>query len=134
VGKLYGFDLSAFNQLSSIEYFDSRLRRHEHRLLSDPFEVFRFDFYRDGPAGQRTELMVTPTAPGTLHAIAFWFEMELVPGITVTNSPEHPNTHWKQAIQCLPAPLQVGPRTPLRLHASHDGLHIHLATRMEYAG
>src|SRR3569833_266523 len=38
VGRLYGFDLTEFNQLSSIEYFGSRLRHHERRMLSEPIE------------------------------------------------------------------------------------------------
>ncbi len=127
VGELYGFDLSQFNELSSLEYFDSRLRRHEHRLLSEPFEVFEFDFYRDGPGERRTELVARPTTAGTCHAIVFWFELELIPGITVTNSPEHPNTHWKQAIQTLPVPRPVEPGRPVELDVRHDGLHIHFA-------
>ncbi|GAB2930795.1 hypothetical protein GCM10027280_17910 [Micromonospora polyrhachis] len=125
VGELYGFDLSEFNRLSSLEYFDSRLSRHEHRNLSAPFEVFDFDFYRDGPTGRRVELTVTPSATGVCHAIVFWFELELVPGITVTNSPEHPTTHWKQAIQGLGEPIPLRAGMPLTLGIRHDGLHIH---------
>ena len=125
VGELHGFDLSGFNELYSMEYFDSRLRRHPHRLLSEPFEVFGFDFHRDGPDGRRTELTVTPTAAGTCHAIVFWFELDLIPGMTLTNSPEHPTTHWKQAVQCLPVPIHVEPGERHRLDVRHDGLRIH---------
>lgn len=127
VDELYGFDLSQFNELASMEYFDSRLRRHEHRLLSDPFEVFSFDFYRDRPGDNRHELVVEPSTTGTCHAIVFWFELELLPNIMVTNSPEHPNTHWKQAIQCLPVPVRVRPGAPVTLDVRHDGFHIHFA-------
>jgi len=132
VGQHYGFDLSGFNELASMEYFDTRLRRHEHRLLSAPFEVFRFDFHRDGPAPRRDRIEVPAVAAGTAHAVAFWFEMELVPGISVTNSPEHPNTHWKQAVQCLPAPIEVRPGTAVALEFRHDGLHIHVAPAGSY--
>ncbi len=125
VGKLYGFDLTDFNRLSSLEYFDSRLRHHEHRALSEPIEVFRFDFYRDDATPRRAEFVVPPSATGTCHAVAFWFELELLPGITLTNSPETPNTHWKQAIQCLPVPIRVQPDEPLLLDARHDGVNIH---------
>jgi tetratricopeptide (TPR) repeat protein len=125
VGELYGFDLSGFNELASMEYFDSRLRRHEHRMLTEPFDVFNFDFYRDGPEGKRTELTLKPTVDGTCHAVVFWFELELVAGIELTNSPEHPNTHWKQAIQCLTEPVRLTRGQPVPVDVRHDGLHIH---------
>ena len=120
VGKLYGFDLAPFNRLSTLEYFDSRLHRHEHRTLSEPMTVFEFDFYTADARPQRTELTVQPTAAGKMHAVAFWFEMELLPGIVVDNAPGH-DSHWKQAIQCLPVPLHVQPDLPVSLVAAHDG-------------
>ncbi|MGI5324656.1 50S ribosomal protein L11 methyltransferase [Actinomadura nitritigenes] len=120
VGKLYGFDLAPFNRLSTLEYFDSRLHRHEHRTLSEPLTVFDFDFYTADARPERTELRVAPTAAGTMHAVAFWFEMELMPGITIGNAPED-GSHWKQAIQCLPEPLHVQPGEPVVLAAAHDG-------------
>jgi len=125
VGQLYGFDLTEFNQLSSIEYFDSRLRHHEHRMLSEPIEVFRFDFYRDTAEPRRAEFVVPLSASGTCHAVAFWFELDLAPGLSLNNSPNTPNTHWKQAIQCLPVPIGVQPDEPLLLDARHDGVNIH---------
>lgn len=125
VGRLYGFDLTDFNQLSSIEYFDSRIRHHEHRALSEPIEVFKFDFYRDTAEPRRAEFVVPPSKAGTCHAVVFWFELELLPGISMTNSPTAPNSHWKQAVQCLPVPIQVEPDEPLLLDARHDGVNIH---------
>ncbi len=125
VGRLYGFDFTEFNELSSIEYFDSRLRHHEHRRLSEPIEVFRFDFYRDDAEPRRAEFVVPPATAGVCHAVVFWFELELLPGISLTNSPETPNSHWKQAVQCLPVPIEVRPDEPLLLDARHDGVNIH---------
>lgn len=125
VGKLYGFDFSGFNALSTLEYFDSRLMRHQHRRLSPEFETFSFDFYRDGPQPASADLVVTPSASGTCHAVAFWFELELIPGMELSNSPSDPNTHWKQAIQCLPVAVGVRRGEPLVVKARHDGLHIH---------
>jgi hypothetical protein len=125
VGQLYGFDFTEFNKLSSIEYFDSRLRHHEHRRLSEPIEVFKFDFYRDTAEPRRAEFVVPPAVAGVCHAVVFWFELELLPGISLTNSPETPHTHWKQAVQCLPVPIQVQPDEPLLLDARHDGVNIH---------
>jgi predicted nicotinamide N-methyase len=125
VGEHYGFDLSRFNALSTTEYFDSRLMRHQHRTLSGPIRVFEFDFYLDGPEPASIDLVVTPSATGTCHVIVFWFELDLVPGVELSNSPENPNTHWKQAIQCLPAAVDIHCGEPVFLTARHDGLHIH---------
>ncbi|WP_165495152.1 50S ribosomal protein L11 methyltransferase [Actinomadura roseirufa] len=121
VGKLYGFDLAPFNRLATLEYFDSRLTHHEHRALSEPLPVFDFDFYTDDESPRRTALTLEPTAAGRVHAIAFWFEMELLPGITVSNGPDQERSHWKQAIQCLPVPVHVQPGEPVTLVAAHDG-------------
>ncbi len=123
VGKLHGFDLAPFNRLSTLEYFDSRLHRHEHRALSEPVPVFDFDFRTADASPQRTELRVRPTSPGRLHAIAFWFEMDLVPGVTLTNAPGIAS-HWKQAIQCLPVPQLVRSGDTVAVTALHDGRHI----------
>lgn len=125
VGQLYGFDFTEFNELSSIEYFDSRLRHHEHRVLSEPIEVFKFDFYRDTAEPRRAEFVVPPSASGTCHAVVSWFELELLPGVSLTNSPSTPNSHWKQAVQCLPVPIEIQPDEPLLLDARHDGVTIH---------
>jgi precorrin-6B methylase 2 len=125
VGQLYGFDFTEFNQLSSIEYFDSRIRHHDHRALSEPIEVFKFDFYRDPAEPRRAEFVVPPSVEGTCHAVVFWFELDLLPGMTLTNSPATPNSHWKQAVQCLPLPIEVQPDEPLLLDARHDGVTIH---------
>ena len=129
VGEHYGFDLSGFNLMASVEYFDSRLMKHEHRILSEPVEVFEFDFYRDGPEPASTDLVIVPSMAGSCHAIVFWFELELIPGVELSNSPEDPNTHWKQAVQCLPMAVDVRRGEPLPLTARHDGLHIHFEVR-----
>jgi len=127
VGQLYGFDFTEFNQLSSIEYFDSRIRHHEHRALSEPIEVFKFDFYRDTAEPRRAEFVVPPSIAGTCHAVVFWFELDLLPGVSLTNSPATPNSHWKQAVQCLPSPIRVQPDEPLLLDARHDGVTLHFS-------
>jgi len=127
VGELYGFDLSGFNQLSTMEYFDSRLMKYQHRTLSEPLKVFEFDFYRDEPNPASADFVVTPSKTGTCHAVVFWFELELIRGVELSNSPKDPNTHWKQAIQCLPTAVDVRRGEPLLLRARHDGLHIHFA-------
>ncbi|QKW32647.1 50S ribosomal protein L11 methyltransferase [Actinomadura sp. NAK00032] len=123
VGKLYGFDLAPFNRLSTLEYFDSRLHRHEHRVLSEPVTVFDFDFHTADARPRRTGLRIHPTAPGTVHAVVFWFEMELLPGITVGNAPDR-GSHWKQAVQCLQAPPRVRPGEPVAVDAAHDGEYV----------
>lgn len=50
----------------------------------------------------------TATREGTLYGIAGWFEATLAPGVTLTNSPLAPSTHWEQAFFPIEKP------TPLR--------------------
>ena len=46
---------------------------------------------------------------GTVHAVAFWFELELAPGIVIANSPGGDLTAWGQAVQFFDADVAAQP-------------------------
>ncbi|AXG77694.1 50S ribosomal protein L11 methyltransferase [Streptomyces paludis] len=120
VGEVEGFDFSPFTSLSSLEYFSTALGNYRHRPLTDPVEIFRFDFGQDIAPAAHTVAAV-PAESGTAHAVVMWFELDLADGITLSNSPSDRGSHWKQAIQTLPEPWRLNKHSPVEFRASHDG-------------
>ncbi|MEU7035020.1 50S ribosomal protein L11 methyltransferase [Streptomyces sp. NPDC046237] len=120
VGEVEGFDFSPFASLTSLEYFSTTLTNYRHRPLTDPVEIFHFDFAQDiEPTARHFD--VTPLDNGAAHAVVMWFELDLAEGITLSNSPSDTGSHWKQAIQTLPEPWRLKKDSPLGFRAAHDG-------------
>lgn len=121
VSDVGGFDLSAFGQLRSLEYFSTYLAQYEHRVLCEPFPLLDVDFaVGDEPAELVVDVPVTAT--GTVHAVAMWFELDLAPGITLRNDPlQNAHSHWRQAVQTFDRPLHRPAGSAVRLQVTHDG-------------
>jgi type II protein arginine methyltransferase len=119
VSTVCGFDLTAFEQLRSLEYFSTYLNTYRHRRLSEPFALADFDFRAEQPA-EPYQVSVPIVADGTCHAIVLWFELYLAPGITLSNGPEQAGTHWRQGVQTFPSPRRCASGDKLDLTASHD--------------
>lgn len=119
-----GFDVSDFNRLASRGYSPVRLSQVAHRPLGDPVEVFAFDFARGELAPQERTVRCAPHSNGRCHAVALWFDLELVPGVVLSNDPLNTSSHWEQAVQCLDRPVAVRCGEPLELRLWHDGCHL----------
>jgi type II protein arginine methyltransferase len=105
-----GFDVSLFNRLSTQGFFPVRLERFEHRFLTPPVEVCRFDFMADHLETRQFNIPVPAAQTGTCHAVAFWFDLDLDEQSKFSNSPDNLNSHWKQAVQSFDRPV------PVRIH------------------
>ena len=66
----------------------------------------------------------TPVADGTCHAVAFWFRVELIPGIVLSNEPGNMGSHWEQAVQCFSRPVAVRAGRPVELSVWQQGRHL----------
>lgn len=119
IGEIEGFDFSPFTSLASLEYFSTNLGNYQHRVLTPPVELFRFDFAAHIQPEQQV-VEVVPQESGKVHAVVMWFELDLVPGITLSNNPETSGLHWKQAVQTFREPWECRSGEPLRLRATHD--------------
>ena len=119
-----------FDQVNSMrfrpEYFNADLGRLDHKILSEPFEVFDFDFqfmYRREFIRNEPEsklLQIEMVEPGVASAVCFWWELQLTPEITLCSGPfEDYSLHWKQAIQYLPE-VRVAQGAMLPLVAFHS--------------
>ncbi len=123
VRQISGFDLSAFDRFRIPgDYLDVRLARTPHRFLSDPVEVVGFDFAAPSPcvsdqAPSPIDILLHASAAGSLHAVAFWFDLHLDEAITVSTAPDAGLMAWGQAVQFLDTDLEVAREEPLRLRA-----------------
>jgi type I protein arginine methyltransferase len=65
----------------------------------------------------------TCTRDGTLHGIGGWFEAELTPGVSLSNSPSSQTTSWSRALLLLgkPVTVRIGDRVDVKLSAHANG-------------
>ena len=125
VSTACGFDVSIFNELNSVEYFSTYLDNYPHRPLTEPFPLLDLDFGVDNPAGTDS-VKAVPTSTGTCDAIAIWFELDLAPGVTLSNAPKYRSTHWRQAVQTFGTPLSCDLGRPVQLRVAHDRERVHV--------
>lgn len=107
VSDASGFDVSLFNRYATEGFFPIRLDRFPHKFLSQPCQVCSFNFSADELKPRSFNLPLQITQSGDCHAIAYWFDLDLDPSHVYTNSPANPDSHWKQAVYCLPTPTAV---------------------------
>ncbi|KAL8539771.1 hypothetical protein ACS0TY_001394 [Phlomoides rotata] len=116
--------------------------KDEIKLLSEPFKVFDFDFWRRPESSREIELQVRATDDGTVHAIISWWSLQLDSEGTIfystapswiccpsdvkelkTNSLCSWNwcDHWKQTVWFTPrSGLPVFKDEKAQLHAVHS--------------
>lgn len=118
--QVQGFDLSAFDRFrnpAAARQLD--LAATAHRPLTAAHAVASFDF-ADAPAAERWRQLSLPvTAAGEAHAVAFWFELTLAPGVAVSSGPGGAMTHWGQAVQFFDAGLPVQPGERVVVKVGH---------------
>ena len=117
-----GFDLSALDQFRAPTYEQMRLAELDHRPLTTVCQVLDFDFYSPNlalPRGAWQRWAIA--ASGTVHAVAFWFELDMDgKGSVLDTSPANTSTCWKQAVQFVDEPIAVAAGSSLPVWVSHD--------------
>jgi predicted RNA methylase len=120
VSEVAGFDVREFNEFTLDDYVGIHLDKMAYRALTRPTPVFSFDFdHLPGPQSIPLDLAVT--TPGTLHAIALWFELCLDENTMITTGPGLSKlSSWKQAIHLIDyeEPFRAGETISLQAH--HD--------------
>ena len=92
-----------------------------YRALSEPFDVFDFDFSTDGPTPDEKELIVPTIAEGIAGAVLFWFDLRMDKSTWIGNAPQSSDAlKWKQGLQFLPE-LHIASPIDLPVLARHDG-------------
>jgi type II protein arginine methyltransferase len=123
-----GFDVSHFNRFATHGYFPCRLGTWPHRFLSEPFDLFTFDFRRDPLTPQLRTLAVEIRGSGVLHGLACWWELDLGSGVSLTNTPGKGDTHWMQAVALFEGPRVVtgGERVVLKAEQDDEAIYFWL--------
>ncbi|KAB8061468.1 hypothetical protein GCN74_05220 [Janthinobacterium sp. FT14W] len=120
--RIWDIDTSLFNPFrSSPAFANVDAATLPHRVLSDAFDVFEFDFATAGPLAQERQCRPLTLLPGTVGAVLFWFDLRLDDKHWISNDPRTASTfHWKQGLKILPE-VRVDSGTEMALVARHDG-------------
>lgn len=104
VGRIAGFDLSAFNRFrNGEEYARIHLSQTPHILLSPVFSLGTLPLDNPEPAipdahPAREIKDVEILKSGIAHAVCFWFELNWTEEISGSSGPEGELKHWGQAV------------------------------------
>lgn len=111
VSEVCGFDFKDFDLFRNPHMhvpFDAE--RNKHRVLSEPFEIARFNF-RNPPEFSEEDhvdtLTVAATQSGTAHAVTVWFDLDLDGEISISTREETNLNHWHRTAQFLDQDLPV---------------------------
>ena len=129
VDQVYGLSVNEFNEFSTQGYFPVRLKTWNHRMLSEVQTLIELDLERYDFKPMRTHLQFEASSSGKLHGVVFWFEVELVPGVQLSNRPENGNKHWMQALTHFGKPqiVQQGDVVEIDLTLDLDTVDIRLS-------
>ncbi|XP_020584991.1 protein arginine N-methyltransferase 7 [Phalaenopsis equestris] len=88
---------------------------NEIRLLSEPFKIFVFDFWRRPDSHGETEMWIKPTDDGKVHAVVTWWVLQLdregsifystAPnwiGSSKSEGVDYWCDHWRQCVWFIP--------------------------------
>jgi len=129
IRRIAGFDLSLFETFSNPAGQMVELGAEPHRLLTEPFPVFDFDFTQSVPNGGEKRLEVKAIAEGAIHAVAIWYDLYLDDTITMTTAPGVERNHWKQAVDFVPTDIPVTRGQVLRADARYAGTRLKVAIK-----
>ena len=121
--QIWGIDVKLLNPYrhSSTSFVNVDADQLKYRWLSEPVDVFAFDFATATPVPQEVELRLPIIASGAAGAILFWFDVQLDAESCLSNRPGSGSSlHWRQGIQFLQE-AQVDTSMTLPLVARHDG-------------
>jgi predicted RNA methylase len=122
LNRVLGVDVNLLNPFRfSPNFINVDANKLHYRPLTEPFDVFAFDFSSATPAPEEKEFTVPTIATGVAGAVLFWFDLQLDDINWISNHPEtkHP-THWKQGLQFM-TEVQIDREASFPLIAAHNG-------------
>ncbi|MEP4248177.1 50S ribosomal protein L11 methyltransferase [Tateyamaria sp.] len=118
--KAEGFDLDAFHRLAKVaQMTPNDLSACQLRPLGPAKKLFQFNFMRPDIRVAQTRQHLICSVAGTIHAVFVFFEMELSPGISLSNG-LNSGGHWGRTAFLLDGPIPSKPCSLLPITASHD--------------
>jgi tetratricopeptide (TPR) repeat protein len=121
VGRAAGFTLAPFNDFAPA---DIALDIHyvPHDVLSDDFEVFRFDLAQPPLQPEQRVIEVAATRPGRCFGVVQWLRLDLAEGLVYENRPDPGATidSWAHMLYRFSAPIDLKAADRVRLLAQHN--------------
>jgi type II protein arginine methyltransferase len=121
IDEMAGFSLAPFNGYAP-HRLGIHLDRVPHDVLSDDFEIFRFDLTRTRFAAERRTIEVPVRRAGRCIGVAQWLSLQLDAETRYDNRPR-PGAGvngWMHVLYRFREPIAVEPGAVLRLLASHN--------------
>lgn len=120
--RIWDIDAGLLNPFRySPAYINVDADKLAHRALTEPFELFSFDFSKADPTAQTLEVRPVARSQGTAGAILFWFDLRMDETTWLSNDPRMASSlHWKQGLQFLPE-VRISAGMELPLIARHEG-------------
>ena len=94
--QFYGVDYRPFGKKLLRDFRLLRASGKPFVALSAPGQCYHLDFHKDSQNPGKTFLPFRVTVDGRLDGFLGWFEARLCEGVTLSNSPYLPLTHWWQ--------------------------------------
>jgi predicted nicotinamide N-methyase len=122
VKEVAGFNIGMFNEFSPSQLCID-LTYVPHDVLSDDFEVFRFDLRRPPAQPEHQVIDVVATRPGKCFGVVQWLRLELVDDLIYENRPPSaPLDGWYQMLHRFDQPVRLVAGDTVRLLAQHNRL------------
>jgi len=125
VRTVSGFDMSRFDQFRTPGYAQIDLAAEPHRMLSNPVPAWFFDFRVNMPDTDMRTLTIEATETGTVHGVAFWFDLHMDEEVTYSSRSATRTNHWKQAVYFFDMDLSVKKGQPVLIGTGYDRTQIH---------
>lgn len=128
-----GFDVAPFHDFASVAHVTPNdLATLGLRPLGRPVELFDFDFARPDTRSARATQVLSSSTWGTIHAVMVYFEMDLAPGLQLTNNLLSEG-HWGRTVFLSDQPARARPGTHLQVTAQHDTSQLTLTLHDDHA-
>ncbi|MFY0631751.1 MAG: tetratricopeptide repeat protein [Flavobacteriaceae bacterium] len=122
VKEVSGFDLTPFNKFSDSDgYVTKHLDHLPHKVMSAVFPIIEVDFYNLPPSVSFDNPIITPLKvivekDGTVHGVAFWFNLHLTDQVSMSSAPDGEMVHWGQAVFIFPEAKTVASGDVLQIN------------------
>ncbi|HEV7690359.1 MAG TPA: 50S ribosomal protein L11 methyltransferase [Hyphomonadaceae bacterium] len=115
-----GFDLSRFNRFATTK-FALHLDRFPHEILSDDFDIFRFDLMQSSFPAERRPFTINARRAGRCIGVAQWLRLELDAETTYENHPSAgaAASGWMHVIYRFPEAVELAAGDEVSLIANH---------------
>ena len=107
VDNVYGFDLSDFNSIINRKH-GIKNRHDDINIISDPVEVFHFDFYSEELSIKKLiDLEIEANQSNKCYGVITWNKINLSENITYENDPSKIDSHWTTPLYLFKNPIKV---------------------------